>query len=890
MAKDMHALKEEINALKKENKALRQKLNEAERLVSAYERGDSSHRSEYEIIRNQRDESDFYLRLILNNIPDIIIVIDKARKFILGTKGNLRKAGVKIEDFRGKSFSDIFGALFSEEWVWEMSADIKDVFDTGAPKVCRTHGINEFNKKYYYETHIIPFKSTSGKVLGVMLAFHDQTDLEEALELAENSNRAKTSFLAKMSHEIRTPMNAITGMSELILRERAAAGLIHEHALSIKQASANLMAIINDILDFSKIESGKLEIVPSEYLFSSLINDVISIIRMRVLDKRILFISTIDSNIPNRLIGDEVRIKQIILNLLSNAYKYCDNGFISIYVNCEFTGDNEVTLIIDISDSGIGIKKEDFDRLFNDFVQLDMVANKGVEGTGLGLVITKSLCEAMGGDISLYSTYGHGSIFTVRIPQKFTVYEKFASVDNPEDKNVLVYETREAYTSSITSSIDNLGIECRLATNRERFLEELNNNKYSHIFVSSFLLDSVEKAVKKLGLDVIIVLLAEYGESAINTKTVKTLEMPVHAVSIANLLNGADDMGYKEIMRGGASFIAPEARALVVDDLITNLRVTEGLLLPYKMQVDLCQRGEDSIEMVKHNQYDIVFMDHMMPEMDGLEATDAIRRLEGKEYYKTVPIIALTANAVSGVREMFLNNGFNDFLAKPIELSKLNGMLETWIPQEKRLEYHEKEMYDNSPAIEIEGIDSQRVMTMSGGSRDVFFKTLSAYFKDGTEKIAELNRCCRDCDAHLYSVHIHALKSASASIGAYEIANLAKTLEFAGKNEDIEFIRKNNAQFIGELQALLDNIGQTLLSNRKSVSESDVGLLKEYASKLKDALSELDIGEIDAVTDELNGRSWDNQTNETLETIMNRILVCEYGEALELIDELTAAL
>jgi len=553
---------------------------------------------------------------------------------------------------------------------------------------------------------------------------------------AEAANHAKSMFLAKMSHEIRTPMNAIIGMAEMVLHGSGVSRTVREEITTIKRAGENLLSIINDILDFSKIESGKLEIVPRNYLFSSLIHDVTSIIKARLSESSIHFNVNIDSTIPNALLGDETRIRQVLLNILNNAVKYTKNGSISLYVNgkiVEKAGDYTVFLTMEVADSGIGIKQEDIKKLFGDFVQIDLAANKGIEGTGLGLAITKSLVEAMGGDIGVTSEYGKGSKFTVMLPQKV------------------------------------------------RYIEALNS-------------------------------------------------VPA----------------FEENANFVIKFNAPKARALVVDDIATNLKIAEGLLHLYKIEVDLCLTGQEAIDKTldadrRGNPYDLVFMDHMMPEMDGVKAT---KRMREQNYEH--PIVALTANAVAGVREMFLANGFNDFLSKPIDMVKLNNILEKWIPKEKHEEpINEIAEDDFELDVEIEGLDIRRGVVIAGGKFENYLHTLAIYHKDGEQKIEEIQKCLEEKNYSLYVTYVHALKSASANVGAYEVSNLAKDLEKAGRQGDLEYIKKYNTLLLESLQVLLNNIKKVIGEKQDNPLDADKLL------NLKEAIENLDIDTIDKIASEL---------------------------------------
>jgi len=700
---------------------------------------------------------------------------------------------------------------------------------------------------------------------------------DEKNQMAEAASKAKSEFLAKMSHEIRTPMNAITGMAELALRENLP-DTAREHIITIKQAGANLLAIINDILDFSKIESGKMEIVPGNYQFSSLINDVVSIIRMRVVDSNISFVVNIDCNVPNSLFGDETRIRQVLLNILSNAVKYTKKGFVSFSISGEINEDT-VLLTIDVTDSGNGIKPEDLKKLFGEFVQIDLVSHKGVEGTGLGLVITKKLVNAMGGDINVQSEYGQGSTFTITISQKICSPEPLASVEKPEEKKVLVYENNGIYADSVICTVDNLGVECERAENDDELREKLKSKDYTFLFVSYSLLEKAKNITQELGCKSQMVVLTEFGDATADMN-LRALAMPVHSISVANILNGvSDSFSYSTNDNVTTRFIAPKAKILIVDDIDTNLKVARGLMLPYKMQVDLRLSGIEAIEAVKANDYDLVFMDHMMPEMDGVEATKRIREMG---FYEDLPIIALTANAVSGTKEMFLANGFNDFLSKPIDIVKMNAILAKWLPkkkQEKTMETADKSELNTD--LEIDGIDAKKGIVMASGKTEIYMEILSTFRKDGVDKINEIKKCLETKNYHLYTTYVHALKSASASIGALALSEMAKSLETAGKQQDLTYIEQHNPEFLSALEVLLDNINKVLKKDEKKESV-DFGILRSNLSKLREAIGIFDSDAIDEATNSLQAFT---QMAE-VEDILQKTLIGKYEDAIAAIDGL----
>jgi signal transduction histidine kinase/CheY-like chemotaxis protein len=731
---------------------------------------------------------------------------------------------------------------------------------------------------------------------------------------AETANRTKSNFLASMSHEIRTPMNAITGMAELLLRcdlSDEARG----YAQDIRQAGNNLISIINDILDFSKIEAGKLEIIPVKYLLSSLINDSVNIIRMRIGEKPLRFYSNIDGNIPNSLIGDEVRLRQIFLNLLSNAVKYSDKGHIGLTITIQKREGKQVWLKITVEDTGRGIKPKDQERLFGEFVQVDTKKNRSIEGTGLGLAITKRLCLIMGGDITVESEYGKGSTFTVTIPQSIEDESEapFAVVEEPKKKKVLVYEGRAVYAKSVCWTLENLKVPYTMTTKWDSFTEALHRNKWFYVFSGYGLYDKIKPLMEQPdaafygGKKPPLALMVDWGIEAF-IPNVRFMSLPVQSLSIANTLNGkVDSKGYTD-GSGIIRYIFPTARLLIVDDIATNLKVAEGLLAPYRTTVDTCLNGMRAIELVKQNDYDIVFMDHMMPEMDGVEATEAIRAWEKEQQKKNpdrpqTPIIALTANAVVGMREMFIENGFNDFIAKPIDVSKLDEMIYRWIPREKRSINNEQlamsnEGQNNPPnkdtasLLSIPGVDIQEGIAMTGGTVDAYIQVLTMFCKDAKSRLPLLQKIPDKDGLPVFITQVHGLKSASASLGVEKISAQAAMLEAAGYAEDMDFFREHLGAFTQQLAELVRNIEKTLEQkkpeNQKPLDPSVLITHSSLFHELYEALQSQKITEIKRILKTLDQQAQDSKLKEILEQISDQVFMTEFENAVKIVKELIA--
>jgi CheY-like chemotaxis protein len=487
------------------------------------------------------------------------------------------------------------------------------------------------------------------------------------------------------------------------------------------------------------------------------------------------------------------------------------------------------------------------------------------------------------------SEHGKGSTFTVTLPQKIYSGDPLAIVDEPEQKRVIICERRDIYANSMVCTIDNLGVECVCAQSFDELRDKIRAKDFSFVFVESALYEDTRNVLAELGSRAKIVLLTSFG-SVVANKDLSVIAMPANSVSVANILNGVSDgFSYHTEDSTVVKFNAPEARILVVDDIQTNLEVTRGLLSPYDMQVDICLSGLEAIQMAEANRYDLIFMDHMMPEMDGIETAKRIRGL-GSAYYKT-PIIALTANAVVGAKEMFLENDFNGFLSKPVDIPKLNALLEKWVPKKKQKPAVKKVIAgsESDANILIEGVDVKSGIARMGGSSASYLRTLGIFSSNGREKVDEIKKSLLSNNMSLFTITVHALKGAAANIGAAAFSETAREMEMAGKREDRAFIKENIGRLLTELGALLRNIDRAILAEKeKTVSKTGVDreTVRATLISLSTAINDLDPDMINAAAAELRHITGTAEIGGKIERILQNTLIGEYDAAVSLIGSL----
>lgn len=676
-------------------------------------------------------------------------------------------------------------------------------------------------------------------------AREEQQAIIEKLEAAEES---KDDFLANVSHEIRTPINTICGMCEVVLQEKLPKS-VREDIFSIQTAGKNLLSVVSDVLDFSELQSGKIELAEVNYNITSTVNDVICMTMARKCEKQIELIVDCSADFPCGLYGDEQKIRRVIINLVNNAIKFTDEGCVSIRFSYRKT-DYGINLMIKVKDTGIGMKEESIEKLFTRYNQVDTKRNRQEGGIGLGIAISQAIVEKMGGFITVKSELGKGSEMTVVIPQTVVDENPIVSIKEPERINVAVYinmeqfrnvEVRDEYTSSIRSMIHQLDVKCQLCHRFAELKRKVEREIFTHVFISVWEYEEDKAYFDALAFQVKVVVILDRGdEKKVQNPDILRIYKPFFVLPIVSLINNGQSEQEREdkhYFYGG--FIAPEVHILVVDDNVMNLRVIEGLLQPYQIKVSTATSGREALEKIETKAYDFVFMDHMMPEMDGIETLHYIRKKNGK-YFKSVPVIALTANAIAGMREEFLREGFQDFIAKPIELSVLERVLKRNIPEQKIIRLNgsvrkiekEEHLPKEETTLKIGDLDVQKGLTYCGGLEN-YIEVLKIHCRDGVNNKEKIDQCYREKDWKNYVILVHALKSSMLSIGAVPLSEMARELERAGKAGHEAFILEHHEAMLTEYERVLSMLQKEERINTPVMDEKEKEVSVEAASVQK---------------------------------------------------------
>ena len=558
--------------------------------------------------------------------------------------------------------------VFGDKLLLRLTTVLSTLFVIGVVAYCYTHGHTSRSNAYFLPSVLISlvaiwFCSSVASTLIELLNNQNQK-LFMAVEEANRANESKSAFLSNMSHEIRTPMNAIVGITDIMLRTKRDP-TEERYLLNIKNSGTALLSIINDILDFSKIESGKMTVVNDNYSFYSMLDDLSLIFWNRIGDKKIELLYDIDINMPDYIYGDAIRVRQLIINIVNNAIKFTDEGFVRLSVKVGKIEGNDIELFISVADSGQGIKEEDMPKLFSSFEQVNTKKNHSKEGTGLGLAISKQLINMMGGEIGVDSEFGKGTTFSFNIHQGITYKTVMPNYDDLKqalsEKKIAVAVKDEMLEASMRQLFATLGVSVADSA--------LDKADYDICFTEESEINHISATTK-------YILVNPYDDIADRDSGIifsKPLYISNLYGAIVEAKNDADVVEEKE-----EQITFEGKKILLVEDNAVNTKVALLLFKPLMMEIDTAQNGQVALEMVQKKHYDLVFMDHMMPVMDGVEATLAIRKLGG-DYYTNLPIIALTANAISEAKDVLLSAGMNDITTKPISMDNVIGILKKWL-------------------------------------------------------------------------------------------------------------------------------------------------------------------------------------------------------------------
>lgn len=701
------------------------------------------------------------------------------------------------------------------------------------------------------------------------------------IEIEKTANM-KSDFLANMSHEIRTPMNAVIGMAEMALREELPAAA-REYISQIKSSGKTLLAIINDILDFSKIESGKMDIHEEEYEPMSILNDVSNILVTRLKEKDVELLLDVSPTLPGRMMGDSIRIRQVLLNIANNAVKFTSHGRIKVKVDYVKTANDEIELHTDVEDTGIGIRKQDINKLFQSFQQLDSKRNRNIEGTGLGLAISRQLLTLMHGSISVESEYSKGSTFSFVVPQTVVDWTPGIAIRAPETIRIESLITNQYVREQFRDSLSRLGIEhTELASEEELGAREDGNRHFLFVEMAKFS-PVVEKYVRDNGELTAVLLINLYDKVGYcGIPNLVVVRKPLYELNIALILNG-EKLYFEEEEESDKEFdfTAPDAKILIVDDNAINLTVAEGLLEPLQMKIDKALSGREALDKIAAYHYDIVFMDHMMPELDGVETTRLIRRFHPE--YNDVPIIALTANAVDGTKEMFCQEGMNDFIAKPIEIRIMAAKVKKWLPSRKIKRGSGRnsalqEKNREAGSLSIGDLDVQAAMQLLGTEK-LFRAVLKDYYRVIDKKVQQIKDFEEREDWKSYTIEVHALKSASRQIGANVLADKAAAMEKAGNEQDGKQIHECTGDMLRQYagyKEILKPFCEEEPEPGKSpehdpMPPADIGKLREYLEDMEAAVSDLDMDRMEAVIKKMEPYRYEGRQAELLSQLKEAV-------------------
>ena len=827
---------------------------------------------------------DWSLDRFANDMSDGLILFDKYDDLIHlndMVKNTLEKS--LLDDFRDKSKL--------EEW-------IEESYDQENREIVAYAGTD---REYYFKVKVQELGGNE-KRIGTLYILHDTTDsmmqikaMKRANDELERASQMKSDFLANMSHEIRTPMNAVIGMAEIAMREKDPQ-MITDYLLQIQSSGRNLVNIINDILDYSKIESGKMEIIEEDFTPATELADIANVLSTRIGDKPLELFVIVETGLPHVLHADVMRIRQVLINLANNAIKFTKEGMVRIHVTCESDGPDVVNTTFHVIDTGIGIKEEDMDKLFVSFQQVDSKRNRSVEGTGLGLAISQKLVEAMHGQIGVESEYGKGSDFWFTVPQKVIDDTNDIVVEHASEKCAYVLAHRDIMADVFMKETGNLGVEGV----RLRSIKEYSaSGKKDYVFFEENDYDSSMQEFLESHKDVMgIVLIDIASKFESDRPNLHVMRRPEITTTMVNFLS--DRFQQKQHSESEKyfrpNFTAPEARILVVDDNPINLTIAGGLMAPLSVQLDTAGGGQEAVDKVKSNAYDMVFMDHMMPEIDGVDATRMIRSA-GEKIHQPV-IIALSANVMEDARILFKEAGMDDFVGKPVDIKILTTAIKKWLSPEKIIEHDISEMdtendqSENEVVLQIEGLDLETAVRALG-SPMLYNKIAEEYYRTGEDRLQGIKEAYGKQDWTDYTIKVHALKSSSRQIGAMKLGDMAETLEKAGKAGNIDKILSDTDVTVQVFQSLLDEMAAYYPDEEEDESDKpmiDRETLNGFLDELATCCEDLELDGMEEIGNRMKQYAYEESMQDQIKALYKAIADIDMDACEEIISQLKGGL